>query len=257
MIAETQRVVVIIQARMGSTRLPGKVLSLIDEKPLLLYQLERIQRATLVDQIVIALPTNPLDDPIVEMCERNNIQYFRGSEHDVLGRYFECAERFSADVVVRCTGDCPLIDPSTIDQSLERLLSEDLDYIANTVPPTTRKYPDGSDVEVFTMQALRRANLEVTDPHEREHVTFGFWMGKNSFTIAQLDFDQDYSEYRYTVDYPPDLEVVQFIVDQLGKTQMFGSVEQIVSILDSNPDVKSKNERYKFGSGWEQKSRDL
>ena len=243
-------IVAIIQARMGSTRLPGKVMKEVDRVPLLKYQLDRVKMSDRLDKVVIATTNSNKDDIIVDFCRKNGIEYFRGSEDDVLGRFYKCAKEYKADIIVRLTADCPLSDPKVIDDTIELFISEKADYTANTAPPETRKYPDGSDVEVFGMEALERANAECKDLSDREHVTFYFWRYDNGFKTCQLGGDRDFSNYRLTVDYPEDVEVIDFIIKELKKKNTFGHLKEIIDILEANPEVKVKNSRYCFGMGW-------
>jgi len=243
-------IVAIIQARMGSKRLPGKVLKVAEGIPLLGHQFKRVNSSSLIDKIVIATSTGKEDEAIVSFCKENGIDYFRGSENDVLSRYYECAKKYNADVVVRLTGDCPLSDPEIIDKVIRLFQSSDVDYAANTVPPETRKYPSGLDAEVFSFTALKRAHEEASDVHDREHVTFYFWKYNNGFKTVQLDSAKDYSKYRITVDYPEDLEVVKFIISTLKCKGLFGHIEQIAEILDKNTEIEKKNSQYYFGIGW-------
>lgn len=241
---------VIIQARLSSTRLPGKVLKKVLDKPLLWYLVERVKKAKEINNVVIATTTNEVDGPIVEFAKTNGIDFFRGSETDVLDRYYKAALEFRADIIVRVTSDCPLIDPKVIDDTVRLYKNSKVQYAANTVPPETSKYPDGSDVEVFGIDALKRAYEESKDPLDREHVTFYFWRHDNGFKTAQLDHHNNYSKYRFTVDYPEDLDVIEFIIKELKKRNNLGHVDEIVEILDANPKIKAKNSRYYFGIGW-------
>jgi spore coat polysaccharide biosynthesis protein SpsF len=244
-------VAAIIQARMGSTRLPGKVLRKVDGLPLLKYQIDRARRSGTLDKIIVATTDSREDEPIVLFCKNNNIDCFRGSEDDVLSRYYECARHFKADTIVRLTADCPLSDPEIIDEVIELYRGSGADYAANTVPPETRKYPSGLDVEVFSFPALERAHQEAGDKHDREHVTFYFWKYDNGFKTAQLESAKDRSKYRFSVDYPEDLEVIEFIVGTLKDRNSFGHAEELFDIMDKNPDIKKKNSQYYFGIGWE------
>ena len=242
----------IIQARMGSTRLPGKVLRELSGIPMLQFQVNRVRKSRLLNQVIVATSTLPQDDEIASFCSGNDIPCFRGSENDVLSRYYETAKAYSVDTVVRLTADCPLVDPAVIDRSIELFENGGLDYVANTVPPETSHFPDGSDVEIFSIQALERANREATSESDREHVTFYFWKSeqKNSFSSGQLDNDQDWSKYRFTVDYPEDYDVVTRIVESLNRSNQFGSLEEIIAILKKNSDIVKLNSQYYFGVGW-------
>lgn len=243
-------IVAIIQARMGSKRLFGKVLKEVNGTPLLKYQVERVRKSQLLDNVVIATSNLDRDDEIESFCLNNKIECFRGSENDVLDRYYECAKKYRADVIVRLTADCPLIDPIIIDNIIYLYFEENIDFAANTVPPETSTFPDGSDVEVFSMEALERANREANDPKDREHVTFYFWKYNHGFKTVQLTQDQDWSRYRFTIDYPEDFDVIEFIINELLKNNSFGYLEDIIEILDSNPGIKEKNSQYYFGAGW-------
>jgi len=156
-------IIAIIQARMGSTRLPGKVLMEVNDRPLLAYQLDRISKSKKLDKVVIATSVLEKDDAIESFCVDYGIDYYRGSENDVMSRYYDCAKKYNSDIVVRMTADCPLIDPKIIDKVVQKFEDDNVDYCGNTVPPETSRFPDGSDIEVFSMKALEQANLEVKD----------------------------------------------------------------------------------------------
>lgn len=241
----------IIQARMGAKRLPGKVLKEVNGTPLLKFQVNRVKQSALLDKIVVATSVVPGDDAIADFCMCNKIDCFRGSENNVLGRYYECAKQYGADVIVRLTGDCPLVDPEVLDNTIRLLQQERTDFAANTVPPQTSCFPDGSDVEVFTMRALQRAYQECKNPYDREHVTFYFWKYENGFKTAQLKYKKNYSQYRFTIDYPEDLEVFSFIVSELWKQKKFGHLEEIIEICEVNPKVCRLNAHHAFGEGWQ------
>jgi spore coat polysaccharide biosynthesis protein SpsF len=240
----------IIQARMGSTRLPGKVLMEVDGVPLLEYQIDRIKQSKMLNKIIVATSILEQDDKIADFCDSHDILCFRGSENDVLERYYDCAKQYKVETVVRLTADCPLIDPQVIDQTIMLFQKESVDYCGNTVPPEKSKYPDGSDVEVFSFQALKKAHDEARSAPDREHVTFYFWKYDYAFTTALLSRVEDWSKYRITVDYPEDLEVVRFVLRQLKREQRFGSLEEIITIIRNNPIVFEKNAKYEFGIGW-------
>ena len=242
-------IVAIIQARMGAKRFPGKVLKEVNDKPLLLYQIERVKASKLLNKVVVATSISSKDDSISDFCKRNNIDCFRGSENDVLSRYYDCAKKNKADIIVRLTADCPLSDPIVIDSVISLFQKEKADYAANTTPPETTKFPDGSDVEVFSMQALEMAFIECQNPHDREHVTFYFWRHSNNFKTVQLTQNVDWSKYRFTVDYPEDLEVVKYIFNVLEKRGIFGYLPDIIDIINVAPEIKAKNAGHYFGEG--------
>ena len=169
----------IIQARMGSSRLPGKVLKELHGKTVLERVVDRVALSELLDTVVVATSDAPIDDEIVKFCTERDINYFRGSEADVLSRYRCCAEAHDLSTIVRVTADCPLIDAEVIDHTIELFHDNKLDYASNTVPPETSRWPDGSDVEVFSIDALRLADEKATLEADREHVTFYFWKNTN------------------------------------------------------------------------------
>jgi spore coat polysaccharide biosynthesis protein SpsF len=241
----------IIQARMGSTRFEGKVLKKIDGVPLLKYQIDRLRKSLLLDKIVVATTTLYKDTIIEKFCMQNDIDCFRGSEKDVLDRYYRCAIKYGAHVIVRLTADCPLSDPNIVDDTIRLFKINKIDFAANTVPHDNNKFPDGSDVEVFSIQALERAQKEAKDSYDREHVTFYFWRYDNGFKTIQLNNSKDYSGYRITIDYPEDFYVIKFIIKELKKNNIFGHLNEIIDILDRNPGIKAKNAHYYPGIGWQ------
>lgn len=241
--------IAIIQARMGSTRLPGKVLKEINGKPMLSYLLDRVLKSKKLDKIIIATSSLGKDDAIEEYCKEYGIDCFRGSENDVLSRYYGCAKQYNPDIVVRLTADCPLTDPQIIDNVIQKFEDSDAEYCTNTVPVETNMYPDGTDVELFSMKALTKAYIEVKDIHFREHVTFQFWQ-TDEYDSIQYIGAKDYSKYRITVDYPEDFEVVSYIFNELEKRKSFGHLDEIIEIIEGNEEIKSKNSQYYFGVGW-------
>jgi len=247
---DDQNIVAIIQARMGSTRLPGKVLMEVDGVPLLETMLTRVASSKLLDKIVIATSTLSKDDQIEIFCKKHNYEYFRGSENDVLSRYYKCAKLFNADVIVRLTADCPLIDPKIIDSVINYFWEKGVDYAGNTAPPETSTFPDGSDVEVFTIKSLEKAYKEAKDPKDREHVTFYLWKYNHGFTTAQFSQSNDWSKYRFTVDYLEDFEVLEFLIQTINKIGISGDLDEIIDLLDQNPAIKDKNSTYFFGHSW-------
>ena len=242
-------IIAIIQARMGSTRLPGKVLMEVNDRPLLAYQLDRISKSKKLDKVIVATSTLERDNAIENFCKDYGVDCYRGSENDVMSRYYDCAKKYNSDIVVRMTADCPFIDPEIIDKVVQKFKDDNVDYCGNTVPPDTNRFPDGSDIEVFSMEVLEQANLEVKDELFREHVTFQFWQD-DKYISSQFTQNKDWSAYRITVDYPEDFEVVRYILNVLNKKRTFGNLGEIISIIDSNNEIKEKNSQYYFGQGW-------
>jgi glutamate-1-semialdehyde 2,1-aminomutase len=199
------KIVVIVQARMGSTRLPNKVMKPIDGIPMIELLLSRLARATEVDQIIVATSVDERNLPLVEHVRKLGYICEQGSEHDVLDRYVQAAKNHNADVLVRITGDCPLVDPELVDEVIRRFKIEDVDYLCNNYPPT---YPDGLDIEVCTFKALEQARQETNDKFDREHVT-PYLRKPGKFKIATMQNNEDFSSLRWTVDEPADFEVIK------------------------------------------------
>jgi spore coat polysaccharide biosynthesis protein SpsF len=235
--------VAIVQARMGSTRRPGKVLAPLAGRPLLALVLERTRRARGLDEVVVATTELERDDRIVELAEREGVRWARGSETDVLDRYHSAALAHGADVVVRITADCPLVDPALVDRLLELRAAERCDYAAiPTGDPLRlglRCFPDGLDAEAMTCGALDAAWREATDPADREHVTRYFKLRPERFAIGWLQAERDYGGERWTVDHPADLEFVQAVLDALDGTA-FGYAD-VLAVLDRDPRLRALN----------------
>ena len=212
-----RRVVCISQARMTSTRLPGKVLMEVAGKPLLLHHLGRLRRANQVDSVVLATTTNATDDPVAELAENFGVTVFRGDEHDVLSRFAGAAAMVGADIVVRVTADCPLIDPGLIDQLVDRYMdgreeNPPIDYLGID----TSRYPRGFDAEVFARSLLDEADRSAVDPAEREHVTPFIYRRPERFRLGTpLAPQKGAWPYRLCVDEPDDLEVVRLLLGAL------------------------------------------
>lgn len=244
------RVATIIQARISSTRFPGKVLADLNGKPMLGFQLERLSRAKLVGQMMVATSSDPSDVPIAEFCKQYGILCHQGSLDDVLDRYYQAAKKANAEVIVRLTGDCPLMDPIVVDLMIEKFLTGHFDYLANTAPPEGSTYPDGMDVEIFSMNALEKAWQEAQKPSEREHVTFYFWKNPDHFRIGRVDLPQMLSHYRLTVDYPEDLIVVRKIVEALYPKNPAFTMQNILNWLDEHGDIRKQNANFERNQGW-------
>ncbi len=227
--------VIIVQARMTSTRLPGKVLKRVLGKPLLEYQIERLRRVPSADEIMIATTTNGTDDPIVALCDRLDVRYYRGSEDDVLGRYHGAATLVHADSVVRVTSDCPIIDPGVIDHII-RFYNEhrlEYDYVSNCL---VRSYPRGMDTEVFSFNALDIAHREAVKSSDREHVTPFLYHNPYRFRLADITFSEDQSRHRWTVDTPEDFELIRRIIEALYPVRPGFDLQDVLRLIGEHPD---------------------
>ncbi len=240
----------IIQARMSSSRLPAKVLQDIAGKPMLLRVVERARQASTVDGVVVATTSDLSDDAVAALCTQHGLPFYRGSLHDVLDRYYEAARQFGAEVIVRVTGDFPLIDPGVIDTVVNAFLAGDsagrpYDFAANRLPPPwKRTYPIGLDTEVCTFQALERAWKEASLPHEREHVMPYLYEEEGRFRVLVLDYPQDYGSYRWTVDTPEDLELVRQIYARLPDPDHFTFLD-VIELFEREPDLAKVNQQVK------------
>jgi spore coat polysaccharide biosynthesis protein SpsF len=228
------KVVIIIQARMNSTRLPGKVLKTVLGKPLLEYQIERLRRVKLADQMIIATTTNDCDQPIVDLCDRLVIPYYRGSEEDVLSRYYEAAIEFQADAIVRITSDCPLIDPQVIDQVIQRYVDAypEYDYVSNCLD---RTYPRGMDTEVLSFKSLDEAFHQSSIQGDREHVTAFIYRQSDRYNLGQINYLKNHSEHRWTVDTLEDFQLIKIIIESLYPFKPKFSLQDCLDILSKNP----------------------
>jgi spore coat polysaccharide biosynthesis protein SpsF len=226
------KTVIIVQARMTSTRLPGKVLKTVLDKPLLEYQMERLKRISIVDEIVIATTTNDTDQPIVDFCERLLVSYFRGSEEDVLARYHGAAEKYNADIIVRITSDCPVIDPVVCEEAITYFFKKQsqYDYVR------LEQYPRGLDAEVFSFKVLDECFREAIDKPDREHVTPFIYRHPERYRVKHMTCDEDYSHHRWTVDTPEDFELVKRIIEKLYPIKKMFDYVDILDVLNKNPD---------------------
>lgn len=231
------RTVAIIQARTGSTRLPGKVLRPLLGEPLLAHVVRRVRRAGTVDETVVATTTLAADDPIEALGASEGWPVTRGSEMDLLERYLDAARLHDAEHVVRITSDCPLVDPTLIDDVVDALAADGADYASNTLEPRT--FPRGLDVEAMTIGALEAAGREDRDPASREHATPFLYRHPDRFRLTAVRNPVDLSAHRWTVDTPEDYELVRRIYDALGRDD-FGWQEAL-AIVEANPDWSGLN----------------
>ncbi|MCK5629672.1 MAG: glycosyltransferase family protein [Nanoarchaeota archaeon] len=230
------KVVAIIQARMGSTRLPGKIMKEILGKPVILWDLDRISLSKLIDEIVVAIPYGKENDVIVDTIKEYNdkIVITRGSENDVLDRYYQAAVQANADVVVRITSDCPLIDPVVIDNVIEQFLDNDCDYCSNSL---TRTYPRGLDTEVFSFKSLEEAWKEAKKDHEREHVTPYIIENPDKFKLLNVANGIDLSHLRWTLDTKDDFEFISAIYKWIYPKKQLFLMDDIFELLGKKPEL--------------------
>lgn len=243
-------VVVVTQARSGSTRLPNKVLLKIEGKTLLQIHIDRIKQATQVDDIFIATTAKTADDVIAHLANNLDIKYYRGSEDDVLDRFYQTVKDIKPHFVVRLTSDCPLIDPQLLDEVIIKAKEEDLDYYANIIE---ERYPDGQDIEVFKFSALEKAWQESILKSDREHVTpyirnNSSYKGGTLFKSNNHGLEQNYNHVRLTVDEPQDLEVIKHIIKDLGFNKDW---KTYADYYLSNPKIKVLNSKIVRNEGYQ------
>jgi len=227
------KVGIIVQARMGSQRLAGKVLKEVRGKPLLEYQIERLRRVSLADELIVATTTSARDLSIVNICNHLEVPIFRGSEDDVLSRYYDAAKVYHLDTVVRVTADCPLIDPVIVDQVIRRFQEGAWDYVSNTLK---RRYPRGMDTEVFAFEALQKSHQEAKAKPDREHVTPYIYRNPSCFKLGEVVCDDDLSGYRWTVDTEDDFQLIRKMLEALYPSKMNFTLKDCLDLLSEHPD---------------------
>lgn len=243
------KIIVFVQARIGSTRLPGKVLKKVLNKELLIYEVERIKRAKKVDDVVVITSTNKEDNLIYDLCQSNNIKCHRGSENDLLDRHYQAAKMYQADFVVKIPSDCPLVDPNIIDEVINLWLDnqDKYDYVSNYHPPT---FPDGLDVEGCPFSILETAWKEAKETHEREH-TFPFiWDHPQRFRIGNITNSRGdvFLTERWTLDYPEDYDFIKTVIEELKDKPDF-LIDDVFYLLKRKPEIKEINKKY-LGINW-------
>ncbi|MSQ82852.1 MAG: UDP-2,4-diacetamido-2,4,6-trideoxy-beta-L-altropyranose hydrolase [Myxococcales bacterium] len=235
-----QPVIALVQARMGSSRLPGKVLLQAAGQSLLAHLVQRLLTVQTLTRIVITTTTDPGDDAIVHEAQRLGVSWFRGSEHDVLDRFARAASQVGAATVVRITADCPLMDPAEVERVVQAFLSSGADYATNQLP-NRRRVPLGLAVEVMTNAALQRAAHQATTAHCREHVTPYLYEHSGRFAVYLAEFVQDLSQFRLTVDTPEDFTVVAAVLDAVSGHPRAFALDTAVQFLRANPEIAAIN----------------
>ena len=244
-----KKIVTVIQARTGSSRLPGKVMMEILGKPLLVRMIERVQASGLKGCLVVATSTDREDDVIEKVCIDNRILCYRGSALDLLDRHYQAGKWQEADAVVKIPSDCPLIDPLIIDKVLQYYLDHYFEYVSNLHPAT---YPDGNDVEVMDFKTLEKAWKEADKSFEREHTTPYIWEHPERFSTGNVTWETglDYSmSHRFTIDYPEDFIFIKTIYERLYPVKQDFGMTDILNLLNSNPEIAAINEKY-AGVNW-------
>ncbi len=256
----TNRVVAIIQGRMSSSRLPGKILADIGGQPMLSRVYVRTSRAKTLDEVIFATTTDPSDDPVAEYCDFSGIPFTRGSLYDVLDRYYQAAKEAKADVVVRITADCPVIDPELIDNVVNAVLGKleigNFDFVCNRLPPPwTRTYPIGLDVEACTFKVLKKAWKEAKEPQHREHAMPYIYedvelttvnrqlqtgTSPRGYNIALLHHTTDFGDYRWTVDTPEDLKFMRQVYAHFDGRDDF-TWKEVLDFVHDNPELAKIN----------------
>ena len=248
------KIVGIIQARMSSTRLPGKVLKNIAGKPVLWHVINRLKLTNLVNEIVIATTVNLSDKSIVCFAQEIGIPSYAGSETDVLDRYYQAAKKQKADVIVRITSDCPLLDPEVVDSVISHYLKNNFDYVSNTCVTSNAgckpTFPDGLDTEVFSFSALEKAWKNAKLASEREHVTPYIWKNKDLFKIGHVSYPIDLSALRLTLDYEQDLLFINEIYRHLSAKGFNFGIKDILALLDQYPELKDINKAKTRNEGY-------
>ena len=238
-------VLAIVQARMGSTRFPGKVMKEAAGKPLIQHLLERLSLSSLIDKIVVATSTHTTDDPLAGFLEEAGYDVYRGSEKDVLNRYYRVAEQYGPDVVVRITGDCPLIDSQVTDEVIQYYLDNDFDYVSNAHPPT---FPDGLDTEVFSSAALEKSWKESVSQYDHEHVT-PYIRNSGLFHVGNFSGVHDYSGERWTVDYSEDFQLIKAVFEEFNGIDRHFGFRDILKYKERNPDIFQVNQNITRNDG--------
>jgi spore coat polysaccharide biosynthesis protein SpsF len=239
-------ILTILQARMSSSRLPGKVLLPILGEAMLQRQLERISPARKIDHLIVATSVGREDDAVAAFCFEKRVDCFRGDLENVLDRFYQAAKNYDAQTIVRLTGDCPLADSAIIDRAITIFESGKYDYVSNTVE---RTYPVGLDVEVFSVEALEEAWREAVLPSEKEHVTRFIYTHPEDFRIGQFKSERNLSDLRWTVDEPADYEFVMKIYERLYPADHNFTTEDVLNLLQKEPQLKAINAGVDPGRG--------
>jgi spore coat polysaccharide biosynthesis protein SpsF len=237
---KTKKIIAIIQARVGSTRLPGKVLKKISKKPVIWHVLNRVRLSKKIDDVIVAIPSTAENDILEDFIKKLKFSYFRGSEEDVLSRYYNTASRFNGEIIVRITSDCPLIDPEVVDMVIQEHINSNADYTSNTIK---RTFPRGLDTEVFNYNTIEAAYNKARKDYEREHVTPYIYENPEVFTLNSIEAKGKLNrpDLRLTLDTKEDLRLIREIFKGLYRPGRVIYTKSIIEFLDRNPKIKSIN----------------
>jgi spore coat polysaccharide biosynthesis protein SpsF len=230
------RPLVILQARMGSSRLPGKIMMPVNGRPIIEWQLNRIRQSKLIGEIVVATTVNTVDDMLVEYLESMGFSVFRGSENDVLDRFLGVLDKYRPSTFVRLTADCPLVMPALIDEAVRYFECSSLHYLSNALDES---FPDGLDVEVVKTQTLFELNDLSLTPSEREHVTLGIYQRPLQFKIGKVNSPVDLGNHRWTLDYLEDLEFISRVYNHFKGKELTFTLKEVLELLDSKPSLQN------------------
>lgn len=245
-----KKIGIIVQARMGSKRYPGKIMKVINKKPILFHMLKQLKKARLHNKIIISTSIGKENDLVRKFCKKNKISCFSGSENNLVNRYYLSAKKHKIDIIVRVTADCPLIDPKIIDFCIKKFLNNNYDFVANTSPPYNQTYPDGMDVEVFSYNTLKYVNRVCKNSFDLEHVTPFIWRNKKTFKLHKIKSKENLSYFRLTLDYIEDFKLIEKIIVYFEKNKISLTLKNIAKYLNSNHNTysinKKRNKNYNF-----------
>jgi spore coat polysaccharide biosynthesis protein SpsF len=238
-----EKIIAVIQARMDSTRLPGKVLADIEGKPLIWHIFNRLQKISSISEVVISTTNKSTDKPLIEFAKKENIAYFAGSQNDIIDRIYKTGEKFSCDVLVKINADCPLIDIKLIENGINLFISSKNkpDLVTNCVEET---FPEGMQYSIFNFSIIKKIWLTLKESFWREYFYRFMLENKNDFSIINIKNEQDLSKLRWTVDYQEDLEFVKKIYNKLYTKNQFFGMNEIINVLKENPEIAKINEKY-------------
>lgn len=235
-----------IQTRTGSTRFPKKTLELIEKKPMIWHVINRVRKIKSVQQIALITTRKNTDKILLKIADDNGIFGFAGDVHDLLNRHYQCALKINADPIIRITSDCPLIDPKLVEKILRFYLNNDYDYVSNIIKPS---YPDGLDVEIFSLSALKKAVKNAKLRSEREHVSPYFVKNPDKFKLYNVENKKDLSHLRWTVDQIEDMKLVRKIYSRMRPKTIF-SMNDVLKIINKEPELQNINRQYKRNEGY-------